>query len=184
MRLASIVPVCVVVAASTMTATANVPASKPWLEPAKELRILQRHVSRTTHILPLRSIAAQLDNQVIANLLSDAPARANDLPLTVLAGEIARCESRTCQVPVNIRVEGAQGPVTLALAVANPNGQLSAVRHIECGTGDCAVSLILERGENVISVGVLDGVSQTTGFTTMHVHATRSMADRGKSEWF
>lgn len=143
-----------------------------------------RRLARISRFFSFRSIAAQVDNQVIANLLVDAPTHANGLPLTVAGGDVARCEARVCQVPFTVRVADAQGPITLSLAVANPHGELSEVEHVECSTGECSLSLILERGQNTISLGVLDGLAQATGYTTLRVNATRSVADRGKAEWF
>ena len=117
-------------------------------------------------------------------MLADAPTRTNDLPLTVIAGEVARCESRTCAVPLTVRVAAAQGPITLTFAVANPKGELSEVQHVECTSSECAVSLILERGRNTISVGVLDPIAHATGFAVARVNATRVVAERGRTEWF
>src|ERR1041385_7563141 len=74
-----------------------------------------------------RSLSAQLDNHILANLLTDAPIRHSDMPLTVVAGEVTRCQSQTCAVPLTLRVSGAEGPVTLGFAVANAKGELSEV---------------------------------------------------------
>jgi hypothetical protein len=72
----------------------------------------------------------------------------------------------------------------LAFAVAHAKGQLSDVQHSECGTGSCGIALILERGRNTISIGVVDALSQTTAYTTLRVNATRAVAQAGKTEWF
>lgn len=167
-------------------ATALADYTRPKITPAepKNLMAPRQRTPRPPHLFSFRSVTLQIDNQVIANLLADAPARANDVAVSVTAGEIARCEAQTCQVPMTVRVNGAQGPITLAFAVANPKGELSEVQHAECSTGDCVVSLILERGKNTISVGVLDGIAQATGYVTTRVNADRNVADRGKSEWF
>jgi hypothetical protein len=143
-----------------------------------------RHLFRTSPFFSFRSIAAQIDNQVVANLLADPQTRSNDLSLSIHAGEITRCESQTCHVPLTIRVADAQGPVSLAFAVANAKGELSDVQHAECGNGTCMISLILERGRNTLSVGAVDGVSHSSGYTTLRVNANRSVAANGKSEWF
>lgn len=143
-------------------------------------------VARATsgRFLSFRSLTAQIDTQVIANLLTDQAAPHSGLPLSVVAGEITRCELRSCTVPVTVRVSRSEGPVTLAFAVANAKGELSEVYHAECGTGACSVSLILERGQNTISIGAVDGLSQSTAYTTLRVNATRAIARAGKSEWF
>jgi len=136
-------------------------------------------------VLKFRSLSAELDNHVLLNLLTDVPMRKSELPLTVVAGEITRCESQTCTVPLTLRVSGAEGPVTLAFAVANTKGEISEVHHAECGTGACGVSLVLERGRNTLSIGVIDVLSQTTAYTTVRINANRSVAATpGKSEWF
>jgi hypothetical protein len=184
MRFGSFVPACMVLVASSLTASADYPSQKPeQTNVTKEYATPVRRVSKA-HRFFFRSVASQVDNQVIANLLADVPPRSNDVVVTATAGEAARCESRTCLVPMNVRAEGSQGMVTLTFAVANAKGELSEVQHAECHTGDCIVSLILERGENTVSVGVVDAFAQTTGFTTLHVNAMRSLADRGKREWF
>lgn len=137
------------------------------------------------HVFAFRSVNALLDSHVIANLLSDVPMKKSDLPLTVVTGEITRCGSQTCTVPLVVRVSGAEGPVTLAFAVSNSKGELSDVHHAECGSGACGVSLVLERGQNTLSIGVIDVLSQTTAYTTLHVNANRAMAGTsGKTEWF
>ena len=183
MRFGTVAAACIAAVASVVSASADY--TLPKVSPAvpKELISPRPRVSHP-RLFSFRSIALQVDNQVIANLLADVPARANDVAVSVVAGEIARCESQTCQVQMTVRVNSAQGPIALSFAVANPKGELSEVQHAECSTGDCVVSLILERGQNTVSVGVLDGIGQATGYVTTRVNADRNVADRGKSEWF
>jgi hypothetical protein len=140
--------------------------------------------TRIVRFFAFRSLFAQLDNHVVANLLTESPVRQSDAPLLVVTGEITRCGSETCTVPLLVRVSGAQGPVTMAIAVADSKGALSDVRHADCGTGACSVMLVLERGHNTVSVGVIDGLSQATAYTTLRVNANRAVARVGKSEWF
>jgi hypothetical protein len=151
----------------------------PRLDP-----VLFQSGSHAARVLSFRSLAAQVDNQVVANLLAEPSSRHNDLPLTVVAGEVSRCELQTCAIPLTVHVSDAAGPVTLTFAVENAKGELSEVHHAECGMGTCSVSLILERGRNTISIGVLDGLTQSTAYTTLHVNATRAVAQAGKTEWF
>src|SRR5207245_10173261 len=127
-------------------------------------------------VLAFRSLISQVDNHVLANLLTEIPMRQSELPLTVVAGEISRCGSETCTVPITLRVSGAEGPVTLAFAVSSTRGQLSEVHHAECGSGACSVSLVLELGRNTVSIGVIDVLSQMTAYTTLRVNALRSLA--------
>ena len=152
--------------------------------PRPENVIVAPQSARAARFLAFRSLTAHLDNQVVANLLTDAPLHPAESPLMVVAGEITRCESQTCTVPLNLRVSGAEGPVIVAFAVANAKGELSDIRHAECGTGACSVSLILERGRNTISIGVIDGLSQATAYTTLRINATGVVARAGKTEWF
>ena len=163
-------------------AFADVPRSapsSPMIDPAAPAACPPR-------VLAFRSLIAQVDNHVLANLLTEIPMRQSELPLTVVAGEITRCESETCTVPITLRVSGAEGPVTLAFAVSSARGQLSEVHHAECGSGACSVSLVLGRGRNTLSIGVIDVLSQMTAYTTLRVNAARSLAARqpGKKEWF
>jgi hypothetical protein len=168
--------------AAAASAVVVVPPQAP--PPPPERAEARLPVFRASPFFSFRSIAAQIDNQVVANLLAEPQARSNDLALSIHAGEITRCESRTCHVPLTIRVAEAQGPVSLAFAVANAKGELSDVQHAECGNGTCTISLILERGRNTLSVGAVDGVSHSSGYTTLHVNANRSFAANGKTEWF
>ena len=166
---------------ATMFATAAMAAYKT---PARAPIVVEALAPKAARFLAFRSLTTQLDNHVIANLLTETPMRQIDTPLAVVAGEITRCESQTCTIPLTVRVNGAEGPVMIALAAANARGELSDVRHAECGTGACSVSLTLERGKNTISVGVLDALSQTTAYTTLRVNANRVVAKVGKTEWF
>jgi hypothetical protein len=182
MRVKSAIPACLLMTFATAASAAHVlPPQTAAPPPGRELHSQAPRVSR---FLTFRSVAAQIDNQVIANLLTETPARSSELLLSIVPGEVTRCESRTCQVPLTIRVSEAQGPVRLAFAVANAKGELSDVHHAECGMGACNISLIVERGCNTLSVGAVDGVSQTSGYATVRVTATRAMAVNGKTEWF
>ncbi len=186
MRFGSVAPFCMMLMTSAVSASVEYPTVKPTPPPSvmKAFTPQTRRVSKSARFLSYRTVASQVDNQVLANLLADAPVHANDIVVSATTGEIGRCESHTCQVPMNVRVDGAQGLVTLTFAVANSKGELSDLQHVECNVGDCVVSLILERGQNTISLGVLDGLAQSTGYTTMRVNATQSVADKGKTEWF
>lgn len=179
MRIGSRILACLVAMAmaSVMSAAYKTPV-------APAVPQIESHVKRPARFLAFRSLTAQLDNQVVANLLTENPLRQKDSPLMVVGGEITRCESQTCTVPLTVRMSGAEGPVILAFAVANAKGQLSDVLHAECGIGACSVSLVVERGRNAISVGVIDGLSQATAYTTLRVNATRVVAKAGKTEWF
>lgn len=166
-----------------VTAFATV-AMAAYKMPSRSPIVVEAVAPKASRFLAFRSLTTQLDNHVVANLLTDTPMRQMDAPLAVVAGEITRCESRTCTIPLTVRVNGAEGPVMIAFAAANARGELSDVRHAECGTGACSVSLVLERGKNTVSVGVLDALAQTTAYTTLRVNANRVVAKVGKTEWF
>jgi hypothetical protein len=182
MRIGSRLGACLVAAALAGSAPAAYNTPTPALAP-KPLTVTAP-APRASRILPFHSLTAQLDNHVLANLLTETPLRQVDTPLVVVAGEVTRCESQSCTVPLAVRVNGAEGPVIAAFAVANGKGELSDVHHVECGTGACSVSLVLERGNNTVSVGVIDPLSQTTAYTTLRVNAARVIAHAGKTEWF
>lgn len=135
------------------------------------------------NIAASRGLIEHVDDRVLANLLAPVNDR---MPLTVVTGEVTRCESDTCHIPMLVRMaENAIGPVRLSFAVANAKGQLSDVLHADCGTGECMVDLIVERGRNTLSIGAVDGVAHTAGFATLTVNAQRApVAAKGKSEWF
>lgn len=183
MRIGRRVTACLIATVFAAAALADYKPSVSLSVPAPVIDVAGSG-ARPLRIIAFRSLTAQLDNHVIANLLSEIPLRQNELPLTVVAGEITRCESQTCTVPLTVRVSGTEGPVMLAFAVANAKGQLSEVQHTECGTGSCGIALVLERGPNTVSVGVVDPLSQTAAYTTLRVNATRALAQAGKTEWF
>jgi hypothetical protein len=176
---AQVVACLFAVVAATFADVPRSVTSSPVIDPAAPAACPPR-------LLVFRSLMSQVDNHVVANLLTEIPMRQSELPLSVVAGEITRCESESCVVPVTLRVSGAEGPVTLAFAVSNARGQLSEVHHAECGSGSCSLSLKLERGHNTVSVGVIDVLSQMTAYTTLRINAERSVASRqpGKTEWF
>jgi hypothetical protein len=185
MRMSPRITACLIATAFAGVAPAAFESSLPQPASPPTLDVKQQSAACPPRVLAFRSLNAQVDDHVLANLLSDIPMKKSELPLTVVTGEITRCESQTCTVPLMLRASGAEGPVTLAFAVANAKGELSEVHHAQCGSGACGISLVLERGHNTISVGVVDVLSQTTAYTTIHVNATRAIAGRpGKTEWF
>lgn len=130
-----------------------------------------------------RGFLGHVDEHVLANLLAPTPDRT---PIEIVTGEVTRCDADLCHVPLLVRLaEPSVGPIRLSFAVANSHGQLSDVEHADCGTGECQIDLILERGRNTLSVGAIDGVAHTAGFATISVNAQRTpVASKGRSEWF
>lgn len=178
MRVATIPAICLLTAAIGLSALAHerpTPTVGATDHPTPSFENRSSTVPRT--------VIEHVDDRVLANLLAPVNDR---LPLTVVTGEVTRCESDTCHVPMLVRMsDDAVGPVRLSFAVANSKGQLSDVQHADCGTGECMVDLIVERGKNTLSIGAVDGVSHTAGFATLTVNARRQpVASRGKTEWF
>lgn len=174
---------CLVLALGAGRMTADTHSTKAAPQPP--VLTAPRPATHPSRVMSFRSLEAEIDTRVLANLLSDATAKLpNEIPLSVVSGQISRCEEDTCVVPLTVRVIGAEGPVRLTFAVANPKGELSDVHHAECGTGACTISLVLERGKNSISVGVMDGLASATGYTTLRVNANRVYARAGRTEWF
>ncbi len=184
MRIGSQIAMCAVLAFSVGVVHADT-TTKPRSPQQTIVMPAPKPVPRAPRALPFATLDEQVDNRVLANLLSNAKAaHPNDFPLIVMPGPVGGCQEATCVVPLTIRVVGATGPVSLAFAVANPKGELSQIHHAECGTGACSVSLVLERGTNAISIGAVDGVVKATAYRVILVHADRVYAKRGRTEWF
>ena len=177
MRVARTSAICMLMALAGVTAAAHersVPtdtAERPSPRPV------------TRNATASRGVIDHVDERVLANLLAPVNDR---MPLTVVTGEVTRCESDVCHVPMLVRMSDTPvGPVRLSFAVANAKGQLSDVQHADCGTGECTVDLIVERGKNTLSIGAVDGLAHTAGFATLTINAHRQpLASRGKTEWF
>lgn len=130
-----------------------------------------------------RPVNADVDARVLASLL--ASSIRGDFDVVMRATEVA-CIGGTCSVSLTVRLPEETAPSRLAFAVAGPKGDLSDVRHAECLTSLCSVTLIVERGRNTIAVGVSNEMTQTAGFATTGVNAAPNvaMSGRSKSEWF
>ncbi len=178
MRVARTSAICMLMALTGVAAAAHersVPAVGSSERPSP--RLLARNATAS------RGVIDHVDERVLANLLAPV----NDpMPLTVVTGEVTRCESDVCHVPMLVRMSDTPvGPVRLSFAVANAKGQLSDVLHADCGTGECTIDLIVERGRNTLSIGAVDGLAHTAGFAMLTVNAERQpVAARGKTEWF
>lgn len=164
-------------------AVTNAPAAQM---PSSVMRIDAPKTAAAKRALSLRSLAADVDSRVLANLLTDSIPRGTGGVVTVSPGEITRCDAGTCHVPLNVKVSNAAGPVSLSFAVASERGLLSDVHHAECGNGTCTVDLVLEKGRNTLSVGALDGIAQATSFRVLTVNTilNPAIASNPKTEWF
>jgi hypothetical protein len=181
MRLGAIVPVCLLAAASAAGAVTNTPPAPQPPAPAvtRAPKTVLRH-----HPLHPGNVVTDLDARVLAALLASTPA--SDFDFTVRTGEVGLCETRTCSVPVTIKLPDTAPPMKIAIAVANAKGEISEVRHAECVTQQCTMRLVLERGRNTIAVGAGDQLSQTAGIslTTVEANPNVAISQKGKAEWF
>jgi hypothetical protein len=184
MRLGLLIPAATLVAS---IAVAGAPPAREVTTSAPDVsaRVDAPRPRPVKRAFTIKSLGAEVDARVLANLLVDVIPRNNGVMLSASAGEVSRCENGTCHVALTIKVAEATGPVALTFAVANAKGVLSDVQHAECGTGACTIDLILEKGRNTLSLGALDGVAQTSGFKLMTINASRPpMAGKPKTEWF
>lgn len=184
MRLGALVPVCLIVtslnaaAATTNTTTATAPAPTFTVPPGPALSFTFRKTPRP------HGIITDLDSRVLAALL--ASMMASDFELQIRAGEPGLCETRTCSVPVTIKLPDTAPPMKIAIAVANAKGEISEVRHAECVTQQCTMRLVLERGRNTLAVGAGDQLTHTAGVSMITVDASPNVAisSKAKTEWF
>ena len=134
-----------------------------------------------------------MNDRVIANLLYKT--KANDLHILVKVGSPVRTED-LYKVPVEIQIpmesltllpqgESFMGGFSVYVAVANKDGDMSDVARqshqirvpgTDYGTikgkhYTYSLDLLMEPGPNKISVGVVDDVSNTTGFDRVPVIA-------------
>jgi hypothetical protein len=184
MRFGLLIPVATLVA-SIAVAGAPPARESATTPPEASMRVEAPRPVPVKRAFTIKSLGAEVDARVLANLLVDVIPGSNGVMLSASAGEVNRCENGTCHVSLTIKVAEATGPVALTFAVANAKGVLSDVQHAECGTGACTIDLILEKGRNTLSLGALDGVAQTSGFKLMTINASRPpMAGKPKTEWF
>lgn len=188
MRFGLVVPAVTLVAAMAVAAAPPAREASSGRDVTMRVEPAPRPATPPRRVFSLRSLSAEVDAQVLANLLVDVIPRSNGVMLSASAGEVNRCEDGTCHVPLTVKVSAATGPVSLTFAVANAKGVLSDVQHAECGTGSCTIDLVLERGRNTLSLAAVDGVAQTSGFKLMTLNAARppmrTTSGRPKTEWF
>lgn len=160
-----------------------------------EVRVKNKnYVVRSRRTFVEKSIPTEMSDRVIANLFY--PTSTNDLKITVTTGMPKRMEDGNFQVPVEIHVpmesltflpqgEMMLGGFSVYVAAANKAGDMSDVNHrsqhvrikpdeVEKIKGKhftYAMDLILEKGSNKISVGVIDEIANITGFDRREVLA-------------
>jgi len=180
MRFGVLVPVCLLATSTVVAATTTTTATQPT--PAPTVLRLPKTTLRH-HPLRAGNLVTDLDARVLASLLASTPV--SDFDFIVRTGEVGLCEGHTCSVPVTIKLPETAPPMKIAIAVANPKGEISEVRHADCVTQTCTIRLVLERGRNTIAVGAGDAISQTAGITLTTVEASPNLSmAKGKSEWF
>ena len=159
------------------------------------MRLKQRgYIVRSRQSLVEKSTFAEMNDRVIANLLYRT--KANDLKVAVRSSSPVPQEDGLFRVPIEIQIpmdsltflpqgEIHAGGFTVYVAVANKDGDMSDVAHkthqINVPAGEAgkikgkyytySLSLLMEPGLNKISVGVVDDVSNVTGFAKDQVIA-------------
>lgn len=179
MRLSAVGPVCVLATTMLMASAATTP-TLPTPAPAIPAPTPHPHASK---LFRSHSIVSDIDSRVLAALL--ASTADSDFDITVRTGEPALCDSRTCSVPVTIKLPDNAPPMRLAVAVSNAKGEISEVKHADCATAHCSVQLVLERGHNTIAVGAANALTQSAGVAITKVDAQPVVSMmRGRTEWF
>jgi hypothetical protein len=153
----------------------------------------RNYIVRNRETFVEKSTFAEMNDRVIANLLYKT--KANDLHIIVKVGTPAHAED-LYKVPVEIQIpmesltllqqgESYMGGFSVYVAVANKEGDMSDVarqqHQIRVPAADYgkingkhytySLDLLMEPGPNKISVGVVDDVSNTTGFDRVPVIA-------------
>jgi VWFA-related protein len=160
-----------------------------------EVRINNRnYIVRARRSFVEKSIPTEMTDRVIANLFY--PTTANDLNIVIKTGQPIAVERDRFRVPLEVRVpmdnltllqqgEIMAGGFSLYLVVANALGDMSDVAQqsqplrippaeVENAKGKYytySVDLLMEKGRNRISVGVIDDLSNVTGFERQDVLA-------------
>lgn len=160
-----------------------------------EVRLKQRgYIVRNRQSFVEKSTFAEMSDRVVANLLYRT--KANDLKIAVRSNSPVPQQDGLFRVPIEIQIpmdsltflpqgEITAGGFTIYVAVANKDGDMSDVSHkqhqitltkddVEKAKGKYytyALTLLMEPGLNKISVGVVDDVSNVTGFAKDQVIA-------------
>ncbi|HEX6177070.1 MAG TPA: VWA domain-containing protein [Thermoanaerobaculia bacterium] len=155
----------------------------------------QRHIVRARQTFVEKSTYAEMSDRVVANL--HYRSKANDMAILVRTGRPVASGDGLFQVPVEIQIpmerltllpqgEGEHvGGFEVFIVVADKNGDMSDVarkaHQVRVPATDLdktkgkyyaySVDLLMEKGHNRISVGVLDQISNENGFATVPVLA-------------
>lgn len=161
-----------------------------------EVRAKNRaYVVRARKTFVEKSIGTEMTDRVVANLFY--PSKKNDLNILVTTGLPVQVESDRFKVPVDVRIpmqnltflpqgEVYLGGFTVFVGVSNKLGDMSDINrknHRITLTKDdmpktegkyytYSMELLMEKGRNKISIGVVDEISNMTGFDVRDVLAS------------
>lgn len=141
-----------------------------------------------------KSVQTEMTDRVVANLFYET--KANDLKITVITRQPIPGDDGRFRIPVEVMIpmenltllqqgENFRGGFTVYVAVSDKNGDMSDVaqrnQQLTVPPADMAkiagrhytyaVELLMEKGRNKISVGVVDEISNVTGFEKLEVLA-------------
>ena len=153
----------------------------------------KNYIVRARQTFVEKSTFAEMNDRVIANLLYKT--KANDLHILVKCGTPV-AQDDLFKVPVEIQIpmesltllpqgEAYMGGFSVYCAVANKEGDMSDVSrqshqirvpnaeygHIKGKYYAYSIDMLMEPGPNRISIGVIDEVSNTTGFDRVPINA-------------
>ncbi|MGA7614861.1 MAG: VWA domain-containing protein [Thermoanaerobaculia bacterium] len=154
----------------------------------------RNYVVRARQTFVEKSVPSEMNDRVIANIFYEG--QPNDLNITVTTGQPVSVEEDRFKVPVEVHIPMdnltflPQGEMNVAsftvyFVAANQLGDMSDVTHqshqirlskseLEKAKGDYytfSAELLLEKGPNKISVGVVDDGSYVTGFRRQNILA-------------
>ncbi|MEO8216889.1 MAG: VWA domain-containing protein [Acidobacteriota bacterium] len=154
----------------------------------------RNYIARSRKSFVEKSVDTEMSDRVIANLFYDQ--NSNDLKITVTTQQPLLTDDGLYKVPVEIHIpmesitlfpqgEVYAGGFTVFIAASDKNGDMSDVSRqehqlripqseIEKTKGKYytySAELLMNKGRNRISVGVVDEISKTTGFEKQEVLA-------------
>lgn len=162
---------------------------------AVEVRTRNRkHVVRARKTFVEKSIPSEMTDRVVANLFY--PSSSNDMKIFLTTGRPVQVEVDRFRVPVEVHIpmesltllpqgEILAGGFAVYVVAANSDGDMSDVNQqshaIRMPAADMkssagkhytwSVELLMEKGRNKISVGLIDEISRLTGFERQEVLA-------------
>ncbi|HEX6973564.1 MAG TPA: hypothetical protein VF147_04145, partial [Vicinamibacterales bacterium] len=154
----------------------------------------RKYVVRSRRSFVEKSIRTEMNDRVIANLFYDRPE--NDLKITLTTRQPVPNDEYTFKVPLEIHIpmekitllpqgDSVTGGFSVFVVVSDENGDMSDVvsqqHQIKVTPEELSklngkyftyeVDLVMEKGRNRISVGVVDDIANTTGFERQEVLA-------------